>query len=139
MTDLKTEKILENLNSKKVGIFADDSNLFHAYKKNGWRIDFGKFRKLLGKYCDLQFINYYIAIPEKSDDVFHGTERFLRKIEKHTTIKKKKLKYTPVAGKFIKKAKPRVLPRGSVASISLASPKFLSTHSILSMKIISNF
>lgn len=102
--DQKTLKLLQNLMGKKVGVFCDDSNLYHAYRKYGWRIDFEKFRKFLGKYCDLQFIHYHIAIPEKSDDVFKGTQNFLGRINSSVILKKKLLKYMPVAGKFMKKA-----------------------------------
>lgn len=102
--DEKCQNLLENLKDKKVGVFCDDSNLYHSYKKYGWRVDFGKFRKLLETYCDLQFIHYHIAIPFKSDVVVHGTESFIRKIKPFVVLKKKDLKYTPVAGKFVKKA-----------------------------------
>ena len=44
--DPKIEKILQNLKGKKVGVFCDDSNLYHSYKKYGWRIDFEKFKNL---------------------------------------------------------------------------------------------
>ena len=101
--DIKIEKLLQNLKSKKVGVFCDDSNLYHSYQKYGWRVDFEKFNRFLEGYCNLQFINYYIAIPDKSDAVYFGTQKFLEKIRKCVTIKEKKLKYTPVAGKMIKK------------------------------------
>jgi len=99
----QTEKLLNFLKGKMVGVFCDDSNLYHSYQKYGWRIDLGKLRKLLEGICNLKFINYYIAIPEKSDVVFFGTENFLEKIKPYVTIKEKLLKYTPVAGKFMKK------------------------------------
>ena len=67
-------------------------------------MDFEKLRKLLEKYCDLQFINYHIAIPDKSDDVFRRTQKFLPKLEPYVNLKKKSLKYMPIAGKFMKKA-----------------------------------
>lgn len=102
--DKNIEKLLESLKNKKVGVFVDDSNLYHSYKKYGWRVDFGKLRTLLERYCDLKFINYHIAILAKSDDAFRGTETFLQKISSSVTFKKKLLKYTPVAGKFMKKA-----------------------------------
>lgn len=100
----KIHSLLQRLQGQKVGVFVDDSNLYHAYKKAGWRVDFKKFREVLSAYCDLQFINYYIAIPHISDTVAHGTEIFLNKINRFVTIKRKELKYTPVAGKFVKKA-----------------------------------
>ncbi|MBU1147060.1 MAG: NYN domain-containing protein [Candidatus Omnitrophica bacterium] len=101
--DIRTEKILKSLKSKKVGVFCDDANLYHAYQKYGWRVDFGKFRKLLESYCDLQFINYYLVIPAKNDIVYRGTQKFLEKIKSFATIKEKKLKYTPVGGRIMKK------------------------------------
>jgi len=101
--DLRTEKMLKFLESKKVGVFCDSANLYHAYQKYGWKIDFEKFRKFIGQYCDLQFINYYLVIPAKNDVVYHGTQRFLEKIKPFVSIKKKELKYTPVGGKVMKK------------------------------------
>lgn len=101
--DQKIEKLLIGLKSKKIGVFCDDSNLYHAYKKYGWRIDLGKLKSLFKKYGDLQFINYYIAIPSEDDDSFMGTMNFIKKIKQHVTIKKKKLKYTEVNGEIKKK------------------------------------
>ncbi|MDO8524579.1 MAG: hypothetical protein Q7R99_03045 [bacterium] len=45
MSSEKYQKILENLKDKKVGVFCDDSNLYHSYQKYGWRVDFEKFKK----------------------------------------------------------------------------------------------
>lgn len=100
----RRRKIVERLKDKKVGVFVDDANLYHSYKAYGWRVDFDKFKKFLKKYCQVQFIKYYVAIPDKSDSAFLGTQKFLEKVRPHVTIKKKNLKYTPVAGKFVKKA-----------------------------------
>ena len=102
--DSKTEKVLQSLKNKKVGVFVDDSNLYHSYKKYGWRIDFGKFKELLEKCCDLQFIHYHIAIPDRANGVFGGTENFLQRITPFILIKKKRMKYIPVEGKMTKKA-----------------------------------
>jgi uncharacterized LabA/DUF88 family protein len=99
----KVKKLLEKLKDKKVGVFCDDSNLYHAYQKYGWRIDFEKFKKLISQYCNLQFLNYYIVIPAKNDDVYHGTQRFLGKIKPFINIKKKELKYIPIGGQVTKK------------------------------------
>jgi len=96
-------KILESIKGKKVGVFCDDSNLYHSYQKYGWRVDFEKFGKLLKEICDLQFINYYVAVPEKSDFSRAGTERFFKHIEPFVILKKKLLKYLPVASTVLKK------------------------------------
>ena len=101
--DSKTEKLLQILKGKKVGVFGDDSNLYHSYLKYGWRVDFGKFKEFISQYCDLQFMNYYLVIPAKNDIVYYDTQRFLNKIKPFVTIKKKDLKYTPVGGQIEKK------------------------------------
>lgn len=102
--DKNTEQILQKLKGKKVGVFVDDSNLYHAYKKYSWRVDFGKLRKILEKYCTLEFINYHIAIPAKEDAASAATNKFLAKIKPDVTIKTKPLKYIPVNKGFTKKA-----------------------------------
>ena len=99
----KIEKLLKSLKSKKVGVFCDNANLFHAYQKYGWRIDFRKFEELISQYCNLQFINYYLVIPAKNDIVYYGTQRFLEKIKLFVNIKKKELKYIPIGGQVVKK------------------------------------
>ncbi|MCG2693806.1 NYN domain-containing protein [Candidatus Parcubacteria bacterium] len=99
-----SEKILKSIAEMKAGVFIDDSNLYHACKKNGWRVDLLKLKKLLEGLCNLQFINYYVGIPEKNDSAYKGTEKFLNKIKKSITIKAKKLKYIPARKSIIKKA-----------------------------------
>jgi uncharacterized LabA/DUF88 family protein len=96
--DEKTEKILKSLNTKKAGVFCDDSNLFHSYKKYGWRIDLGKLKNFLEDYCDLQFINYYIAVPDKSDADYKGAQDFIQCISPYVNLKKKALKYIYFGG-----------------------------------------
>ena len=101
--DSKTEKVLQGLKDKKVGVFCDNANLYHAYQKYSWRIDLKKFRDFISQYCNLQFLNYYLVIPAKNDIVYHSTQRFLNKIKPFVAIKKKELKYTPVGGQVVKK------------------------------------
>lgn len=101
--DSKTEKLLQSLKDKKVGVFCDNANLYHSYLKYEWRVDFGKFKEFISQHCNLQFTNYYLVIPAKNDIVYHGTQRFLNKIKLFVTIKSKDLKYTPVGGQVIKK------------------------------------
>lgn len=95
--DQKIEKLLKNLQSQKIGVFCDDSNLYHAYKNYGWGVDFGKLKKLLESYCDLRFINYHVAVPHRSDSTRYGTEEFMNKIEPFVELKKKDLKYVPAS------------------------------------------
>jgi len=98
------EKILKKLKGKRVGVFCDDSNLYHAYKKCGWRVDLEKFKKFLKNHCDLKFINYYIAIPNENDSAFVGTEKFLRKLSSVVSLKRKRMKYIPDDNRVVKKA-----------------------------------
>ena len=102
--DKKLKKTLNNFKDKRVGVFCDDSNLFYAYRKYGWRVDYKKLRSLLEKYCDLKFINYHIAIPQKSDSSRQGTEKFLIKLGKDVALKKKDLKYISNSRGVVKKS-----------------------------------
>lgn len=99
-----TNKILNKLKGQKVGVFCDDSNLYHSYQKYGWRIDFEKFREFLEKFCDLRFIRYYIAIPRKQDHSYQGSQRFLERIKEYVELKIKPLKYIPDGKGLSKKA-----------------------------------
>lgn len=101
--DNKILKLLKSLENKKVGVFCDNSNLYHAYQKYGWQVDFEKFRKFISQYCDLEFINFYIVIPAKNDIVYHGTQKFLNKVKPFVNIKEKELKYIPARGRVEKK------------------------------------
>lgn len=100
---MEAKNLLEKLKNKKVGVFYDGANLYHASQKYEWQIDLKKFREFISRYCDLQFVNYYLVIPAKNDIVYHSTQRFLNKINSFLTIKKKELKYTPVGGLVEKK------------------------------------
>jgi uncharacterized LabA/DUF88 family protein len=99
----ESRKLLKKIKDKKVGIFCDDSNLYHSYDKQNWRIDFRKFKRFIKGICKLEFINYYIAIPAKNDVSYLGTQRFLKKIQPYVSVKDKKLKYISAGEKIIKK------------------------------------
>ena len=101
--DNRAKKLLNWLKGKRVGVFCDDPNLYYAYKKYKWRIDFAKFKNLLVRYCDLEFINYYVAIPDRFDADFKRVESFLKHISSSVVVKKKPLKYIPVKNWFVRK------------------------------------
>jgi len=85
--------VVEKFKKPKAGVFIDDSNLYHAYKKVGWRIDFAKLRKILETAFDVAFINYYLAVPDKNDKAFARTMKFIRNLPKDISLKTKPLKY----------------------------------------------
>jgi len=97
------DKILQQLKGKKAGVFVDDSNLYHSYKKYGWHIDFKKLKNLLERYCEVRLFNYYVAIPDKSDADYTNVQRFLTYLKPTATIKTKPLKYIQVAGAVVRK------------------------------------
>ena len=55
------------------------------------------------KYCQLQFINYYIAIPEKSDQDYKRVQSFIKHIAPILILKQKPLKYIHFGGRIIRK------------------------------------
>lgn len=96
-------KILAELKGKKVGVFVDNSNLYHTSKKYRWKVDLLKLKELIRSHCDLAFVNCYVAIPDKTDAAYEGTKDYMSKIEKEITLVTKPLKYIPAGGKIIKK------------------------------------
>ncbi len=101
--DKKTKKLLKKIKNKKVGVFWDDSNLYHAYQKYGWRIDVKRFKRFLQKRCDLKFINYYLAVPDKSDQCYNGTQKYIKKINPYVNVITKPLKYIQLGKSVTKK------------------------------------
>ena len=97
------EKLLKGFRNKRIGIFVDDSNIYHAYQKYKWRMDFNKLKSFLNEYGKVCFINYYVAIPGENDANYSGTITFLNKIDNTVNIKRKKLKYILINGGVHKK------------------------------------
>lgn len=87
----------------KVGIFIDDSNLFYAQRKAGWRVDIQKLRKLLEKEVDVIFIHYHIALPAKWDQSYEATQKYIQKIRVGSEVIQKSLKYIRSGSAIIKK------------------------------------
>jgi len=99
-----TQKNLDILKNKKVGIFFDDANIFYAAVKNKWKISIYKFKEFFTNYCDLIFFNYYVSLPEKKDGAYLKSFKFINSIDKIVTIKQKTIKYIFNGEHFIKKA-----------------------------------
>ncbi len=92
------------MNKPKVGIFVDDSNLFYAQKKAGWRVDPTKLKQLFSKEVEVEFINYYIAVPKITDPASKNTQKYLDHLKRHpVTIISKPLKYIKSGNTYIKK------------------------------------
>jgi len=99
----KSRKILENLRNKKVGVFYDGANVYHAQKKYKLKVDLKEFKDFINQHCDLEFVNYYLSIPAKNDNAYQGIQGFLDKIKDLFNIKSKELKYIPVGKQVVKK------------------------------------
>ncbi|MEK7062603.1 MAG: NYN domain-containing protein, partial [Patescibacteria group bacterium] len=80
----------------KLGVFYDNSNMFYAQKKAGWKIDFGKLKQELSKSFDLQFINFYTAIPKEGDESREKTLKYISFVESLVSLRTKPLKYIDV-------------------------------------------
>jgi len=74
----------------KVSVFIDVSNVYHSYKRLGWKIDFRKFLDYLKKEADLQKIYYYTA----RDLNFAKQTKFLNFLEMiGYKVRSKKIKF----------------------------------------------
>ena len=71
---------------KKAGIFFDDSNLFYAQKKVGWKVDVKRLKRYFSKTVNLKVAKYYIAIPDKNDVNYKATLKYIEKINKDVYI-----------------------------------------------------
>jgi len=86
------------------GIFVDDSNLFYAQKTAGWKVDLAKLKLLLQKEVRVSFIRYYLAVPEKWDLSYRGTQTYLKHLKnQHVEVRAKPVKYIKAGSKVIKK------------------------------------
>jgi len=101
--DKNIEKLLKKLGKSKIGVFVDNSNLYHAQKDANWWIDWKKFKQLLQKQLDISFYNFYIAIPNKSDIDYRSTKGFVAKLGKFSTIKTKPMKYIKTQAGILRK------------------------------------
>jgi uncharacterized LabA/DUF88 family protein len=52
---------------EKVAIFVDAANIFFIQKKNGWFIDFEKFKEYCKRFGELTVALYYTAMPLFTD------------------------------------------------------------------------
>lgn len=87
----------------KAGIFIDDSNLFYAQRKVGWKVDIQKLRKLLEKEVDVILTHYHIAVPAKWDQSHEATQKYIQKIRAGSTVIQKPLKYIRGGSVIVKK------------------------------------
>ena len=83
--DRNIENTFKKFGKLKIGVFVDNSNLYHAQKDAGWWIDWKKFKLLLQKQLNISFYNFYIAIPNKSDVDYRSTKAFIDKLKKFST------------------------------------------------------
>lgn len=88
-----------------VGIFVDDSNLFYAQKTAGWKIDIAKLAEALTAEVKISFVKYYLAIPEKWDQTYLGTQKYVSKLKEnpHVSVISKPVKYIRSGSSITKK------------------------------------
>ncbi|MFA5772897.1 MAG: NYN domain-containing protein, partial [Thermoplasmata archaeon] len=77
----------------KLGVFYDNSNMFYAQKKAGWKIDLQKLKEELSGSFDVQFINFYTAVPEEGDDAREKTLKYMNFVQPFVSLITKPLKY----------------------------------------------
>ena len=87
--------------SGKLGIFIDESNVYHSQKTLGWKIDYLKLKKYFDDISTLKVLNLYTSYLDKN---ILQKERF-KKLEKNGyKVVKKQLKFIKnKEGGFIKK------------------------------------
>jgi uncharacterized LabA/DUF88 family protein len=100
--------------SGRLGVFIDESNVYHSQKTIGWKIDYLKLKNYLEASSDVSLINLYTSYFDKN---IFNKERF-NEIEKEGyKIIKKKLK-------FIKNKKGDYIKKGNL-DIELALDSYI--------------
>ena len=99
----QVDKFLSKFKGLKVGIFVDNSNLYYSQKNAGWKVDLERLKKLFGRYFKIQFYNFYIAVPKKSDVDYLSTIKFINQIKKYASVKTKPVKYIRTAVGYTRK------------------------------------
>jgi uncharacterized LabA/DUF88 family protein len=100
--------------SGRLGVFIDESNVYHSQKTIGWKIDYLKLKNYLEASSDVSLINLYTSYFDKN---IFNKERF-NEIEKEGyQIIKKKLK-------FIKNKKGDYIKKGNL-DIELALDSYI--------------
>ena len=56
---IEVRKILSKLKGKEVGIFIDDSNIFHRQRETNLFIDWRKFKELLNNNFKIKLLKFY--------------------------------------------------------------------------------
>ena len=101
--DKNIGKVLKNISKFKIGVFVDNSNLYHAQKDAGWWIDWKKLKTFLQKRLNISFYNFYIALPDRSDADYKSTKAFVSQLKKFSVIKTKPMKYIKTQAGVLRK------------------------------------
>jgi len=97
------KKLLKKFNGLRIGVFIDSSNIYHAQKRSGWKVDYKKLKNFISKYGNLKIYNFYAAVPRKSDPAYAPTNKYLNAVRKIARLKTKPLKYIKEGNKIYKK------------------------------------
>lgn len=82
--------MLKQFTHGRVAVFIDASNIYHAYKRLKWKIDFQKFLDYLKNEIDLQDVYYYTGRDMDSS----GQTKFLNFLEMiGYRVRSKKIKF----------------------------------------------
>jgi len=107
----KTEKQVK----PKAGVFVDASNTYFSEKRAGWKIDYAKLRVYLSQEFAVEFMRYYVAVPNKSDkEAYKGKMSYLEKIRDAIEVIEKPLKYIKEKIVIDGKTISRVIRKGDV-------------------------
>ncbi|OHA15608.1 MAG: hypothetical protein A3B08_03440 [Candidatus Taylorbacteria bacterium RIFCSPLOWO2_01_FULL_43_44] len=76
-----------------LGVFYDNSNLFYAQKKAGWKLSLGALHEELSVAFNVKFLKFYTAIPREGDDSRENTLKYLDSVKSFVSLVTKPLKY----------------------------------------------
>jgi uncharacterized LabA/DUF88 family protein len=88
------------MQSKNLGVFIDEANIYHSQKTLSWKVDYLKLKKYLSKMGHIKVLNFYTSYQNTNSK----QQKFLDKLKDFNyTVFTKKLKIIESNGVFIKK------------------------------------
>ena len=90
---MQNQKEQKNIVKERLGVFIDGANIYYASKQAGWKLDIEKTKALFESIFDIQVFGCCAALPNKSDNSYADSKKYLDIVEKFAKVVTKPLKY----------------------------------------------
>jgi len=78
------------MQSKNLGVFIDEANIYHSQKTLGWKVDYLKLKKYLSRIGQIKVLHFYTSYQQENSS---QNKRFETLEQNGYEVIKKKLKF----------------------------------------------